>query len=166
MAAARRMPNLLLSLLVLLAVTGIALLCIAIVAKQLQEAVHKAQEAAERERQQQSETATRVGDVGQPAPEEDGGDAESATSGGNLPEDAIRQQAVRYKDEWLQQNPDDLLEGAVLSKLEKTTEGWHAVFEGQGAPAHTAAENAPKLHVNVGDDGTLIKVNRDPDKEG
>lgn len=165
MTSSRRMPNLFLSLLVLLAVTGIALLCIAIVARQLQQAVNKAQEAAERKQQEQS-TAPPEKPAEKPQSEAAGSQATDgpAEADGGLSEAEIRARAAEHKQEWLAKNPDKAFDDAAVSKVEKTSDGWQVVFGGAGSSEKEEGGSPPQLHVYVDPEGALIKVARQPVK--
>jgi type II secretory pathway pseudopilin PulG len=166
MTSSRRVPNLLLSLLVILAVTGLALLCIAVAAGLLLPAVQAAREAAQRKQAQnnlkQLAAALENYRAAQNLPETGGSQPPAATPDGGLSEEAVRERAIRYKVEWLKENPDEPFTDAPISRVEKTPDGWRVVFEAVSPPGEAEREHPRELHVDVGREGTLVEVAREP----
>lgn len=164
MSAGRRLPNLLLAVFVMLVVTGLTLLCIAVVTKLLQQAVRKAEDAA-----RQKATTKSLKQLGAAhesyhnvpaAPAGQGKDPPAESHEGSLPEPQIRGLAIRYKDAWLKTNPDKALEGATISEIEKTGDGWDVTFETTAPPGGPKGGGRRLLDVYLAADGKLIKVAR------
>lgn len=168
MTNARRMPNLLLAVFVMLTITGLALLCIAVVAKLLQEAVHKAEDAAHREQTTKSLKQLGAGQENDhsrhASPARQGKDVPADAGSGALSEKQVRNRAIQYKDEWQKTNPEKALDGASISEIEKTEDGWHVTFEGGVLPGEAEGESRHFLHVYITGAGKIIKVAREPNE--
>ncbi len=79
-------------------------------------------------------------------------------AGLELPESPIEKSATEFKNNWLDEHPDEAIEFKEIPTIEKTASGWHAVFHAGPLPTEPEGEAPRSLHVYMDTDGGLIEV--------
>jgi hypothetical protein len=79
----------------------------------------------------------------------------------------VRRHATAHRDEWIaREKPEEakLLQRGVVDSIERTKDGWHVTFVTRTGQDQPEGQHDYFLHVDLDEDGNLIKVVRGPDR--